>query len=53
KEIYPVIHSMESGNYNQKAKLGCLKATINVGTVRLPLSDLSHEEKEEFLAFFR
>lgn len=53
KEIYPAIHSMESGNYNQKAKLGCLKATINVGTVRLPLSDLSHEEKEEFLAFFR
>lgn len=53
KEIYPAIHSMESGNYNQKAKLGCLKATINVGTVRLPLSDLSLEEKEEFLAFFR
>ena len=53
KEIYPAIHSMESGNYNQKAKLGCLKATIDVGTVRLPLSDLSHEEKEEFLAFFR
>lgn len=53
KEIYPAIHSMESGNYNQKAKLGCLKAIINVGTVRLPLSDLSLEEKEEFLAFFR
>lgn len=53
KEIYPAIHSMESGNYNQKAKLGCLKATIDVGTVRLPLSDLSHEEKEEFLTFFR
>ncbi|WP_077928955.1 4-hydroxy-tetrahydrodipicolinate synthase [Wohlfahrtiimonas populi] len=53
KEIYPAIHSMESGNYNQKAKLGCLKATIDVGTVRLPLSDLSHEEKEEFLKFFR
>lgn len=53
KEIYPATHSMESGNYNQKAKLGCLKATIDVGTVRLPLSDLSIEEKEEFLAFFR
>lgn len=53
KEIYPAIHSMESGNYNQKAKLGCLKATLDVGTVRLPLSDLSKAEQEEFLAFFR
>lgn len=53
KEIYPAIHSMESGNYNQKAKLGCLQATLDVGTVRLPLSDLSQAEQEEFLAFFR
>lgn len=52
-EIYPAIHSMESSNYNQKAKLGCLKATLNVGTVRLPLSDLSQTEKDEFLAFFQ
>jgi len=52
RDIYPAIHSMESGNYNQKAKLGCLKGEIKVGTVRLPLSDLSEEEKEEFLAFF-
>lgn len=53
KEIYPAIHSMESGNYNQKAKLGCLKATLSVGKVRLPLSDLSDEERDAFLAFFR
>ncbi|OYQ80463.1 4-hydroxy-tetrahydrodipicolinate synthase [Wohlfahrtiimonas chitiniclastica] len=53
KKIYPAIHSMESGNYNQKAKLGCLKATLDVGTVRLPLSDISQAEQEEFLAFFR
>ncbi|MFE6135954.1 4-hydroxy-tetrahydrodipicolinate synthase [Bacillus sp. NPDC057893] len=52
REIHPAIHSMESGNYNQKAKLGCLKGEINVGAVRLPLSDLSEEEKVEFIAFF-
>ncbi|KXH80717.1 4-hydroxy-tetrahydrodipicolinate synthase [Sporosarcina sp. HYO08] len=52
-DIYPAIHSMESGNYNQKAKLGCLKGEIHVGTVRQPLSDLSEEEKEEFLSFFK
>lgn len=51
--IYPVIYSMESGNYNQKAKLGCLKGTLNVGAVRLPLSDLSAVEKAEFQAFFK
>ena len=52
-EIYPAIQSMESGNYNQKAKLGCLKGTFPVGKVRLPLSDLSSAEKEAFLTFFR
>ncbi|MFB7156358.1 4-hydroxy-tetrahydrodipicolinate synthase [Lysinibacillus sp. NPDC056232] len=52
RDIYPAIHSMESGNYNQKAKLGCLKGEINVGSVRLPLSDLSEVGKAEFLAFF-
>lgn len=53
KEIYPIIYSMESGNYNQKAKLGCLKGKISVGKVRLPLSDLSKEEAAEFLNFFK
>lgn len=50
--IYPAIYSMESGNYNQKAKLGCLKGQINVGSVRPPLSKLSAQEADEFLAFF-
>lgn len=52
-QIYPAIYSMESGNYNQKAKLGCLNATLDVGKVRIPLSDLSQEERDEFLAFFK
>ncbi|MCL1694376.1 4-hydroxy-tetrahydrodipicolinate synthase [Lysinibacillus sp. BPa_S21] len=51
-DIYPAIHSMESGYYNQKAKLGCMKGEFNVGTVRLPLFDLTEDEKAEFLAFF-
>ena len=49
-EIYPVIHSMESGNYNQKAKVGCLKGTVDVGAVRVPLTPMSGSEKSEFLA---
>ncbi|MEH8020819.1 4-hydroxy-tetrahydrodipicolinate synthase [Rheinheimera metallidurans] len=53
RAIYPAIYSMESGNYNQKAKLGCLKGTINVGTVRLPLSELSVADAAEFSAFFK
>lgn len=51
-DIYPAIYSMESGNYNQKAKLGCLKGTLNVGSVRLPLCPLSTKEANEFMAFF-
>lgn len=53
REIYPAIYSMESGNYNQKAKLGCLKGTMDVGTVRLPLSELPEEEAAEFKKFFK
>ncbi|WP_019671841.1 4-hydroxy-tetrahydrodipicolinate synthase [Psychrobacter lutiphocae] len=49
-DIYPAIHSMESGNYNQKAKAGCLKGTVNVGDVRLPLVAMSKEETDEFLS---
>ncbi|WP_367105978.1 4-hydroxy-tetrahydrodipicolinate synthase [uncultured Psychrobacter sp.] len=49
-EIYPAIHSMESGNYNQKAKAGCLKGTIDVGSVRVPLTDMPADEKAAFLA---
>lgn len=49
-EIYPAIHSMESGNYNQKAKAGCLNGNIDVGSVRVPLTDMAEDEKSEFLA---
>ncbi|WP_352288541.1 4-hydroxy-tetrahydrodipicolinate synthase [Psychrobacter sp. GW64-MNA-CIBAN-0177] len=49
-EIYPAIHSMESGNYNQKAKAGCLKGSMDVGSVRVPLTDMPEDEKAEFLA---
>lgn len=48
-EIYPAIHSMESGNYNQKAKAGCLKGSVDVGSVRVPLTDMPADEKSEFL----
>lgn len=48
-QIYPVIHSMESGDYNQKAKLGCVKGTIAVGGVRTPLANLGEADKTEFL----
>lgn len=49
-KIYPAICSMESGDYNQKAKIGCLKGTVDVGGVRLPLVDISNEDKQEFLS---
>ena len=49
-KIYPAIHSMEAGNYNQKAKAGCLKGSINVGSVRVPLTDMPADEKSDFLA---
>ncbi len=48
--MYPVIQAMESGDYNQKAKIGCLRHGIDVGTVRLPLLPLSNEDAQEFKA---
>ena len=48
-QIYPVIHSMESGDYNQKAKLGCVKGSVKVGGVRTPLANLNEADKAEFL----
>lgn len=48
-EIYPAIHSMESDNYNQKAKAGCLKGSVDVGSVRVPLTDMPTDEKSAFL----
>ncbi|QCJ70282.1 4-hydroxy-tetrahydrodipicolinate synthase [Providencia heimbachae] len=52
-EIYPAIYSMESGNYNQKAKAGCLKGTFNVGPVRLPLSNMTEQERNAFLSLIK
>ena len=49
-DIYPAIHSMESGNYNQKAKAGCLKGSMDVGSVRVPLTAMPDDEKAAFLA---
>lgn len=49
-DMYPAIHSMESGNYNQKAKAGCLKGSVEVGSVRVPLTAMPEDEKAEFLA---
>ncbi|MBE0406455.1 4-hydroxy-tetrahydrodipicolinate synthase [Psychrobacter sp. AOP22-C1-22] len=49
-DMYPAIHSMESGNYNQKAKAGCLKGSMEVGSVRVPLTAMPEDEKAEFLA---
>lgn len=51
--IYPALHSMESGDYNQKAKIGCLRGTLSAGKVRLPLHNLSEQEKQEFLALLK
>lgn len=51
--IYPALHSMESGNYNQKAKIGCLRGTLSAGQVRLPLHNLSEQEKTEFLSLLK
>ncbi|MCY1515397.1 4-hydroxy-tetrahydrodipicolinate synthase [compost metagenome] len=48
--MYPVIQAMESGDYNQKAKLGCRRHGVDAGTVRLPLAPLSAEDERAFLA---
>lgn len=49
-KMYPAIYSMESADYNQKAKLGCIRHDIDAGKVRLPLVDLTEADREEFLA---
>lgn len=49
-KMYPAIYSMESADYNQKAKLGCTRHDIDAGKVRLPLVDLSEADKTTFLA---
>lgn len=42
------IQAMESGGYNQKAKLGCLRHNIDAGNVRLPLLPLPKEDVSSF-----
>ena len=51
--MLPAIAAMESGNYNQKAKIGCLRGSFDAGNVRLPLANLSESEKQEFLALLK
>lgn len=46
--MYPALHSMESGDYNQKAKAGCLNGTLDAGDVRLPLAPLDAAAKQAF-----
>lgn len=46
--MYPVIQSMEAGDYNQKAKFGCYRHGIDAGEVRLPLVPMSKQVKDEF-----
>ncbi|MBY6307916.1 4-hydroxy-tetrahydrodipicolinate synthase [Alcaligenes faecalis] len=48
--MLPAIAAMESGNYNQKAKLGCVRHGIDVGSVRLPLLPVDAQERDAFLA---
>jgi 4-hydroxy-tetrahydrodipicolinate synthase len=48
--MYPVIQAMESGDYNQKAKLGCLRHGVDAGTVRVPLAPLSGADQQAFRA---
>ena len=48
--MYPVIQAMESGDYNQKAKLGCRRHGVDAGTVRTPLAPLSTADEQAFLA---
>lgn len=46
--MLPSIQAMESGDYNQKAKLGCRRHGIDVGPVRQPLLPLSETDAQAF-----
>lgn len=52
-DLYPALHSMESGDYNQKAKIGCLNGTKPAGKVRLPLHNLTMQDAAEFTALLK
>jgi 4-hydroxy-tetrahydrodipicolinate synthase len=53
RAMYPALHSMESGDYNQKAKAGCLNGTLDAGDVRLPLAPLDAATKQAFRELIR
>ncbi|WHZ19809.1 MAG: 4-hydroxy-tetrahydrodipicolinate synthase [Rhodanobacteraceae bacterium] len=53
RAMYPALHSMESGDYNQKAKAGCLNGTLDAGDVRLPLAPLDAAAKQAFRELVR
>jgi 4-hydroxy-tetrahydrodipicolinate synthase len=53
RRMYPALHSMESGDYNQKAKAGCLNATVDAGDVRSPLAPLVEAAKAAFRELVR
>ncbi|MDS1142233.1 4-hydroxy-tetrahydrodipicolinate synthase [Pusillimonas sp. SM2304] len=46
--MLPVIQAMESGDYNQKAKLGCRRHGIDAGPVRQPLLPLPDADAQDF-----
>lgn len=48
--MLPVIQAMESGDYNQKAKLGCRRHGIDAGPVRQPLLPLGAADADAFNA---
>lgn len=48
RRLYPALHSMEAGDYNQKAKAGCLNGSLDAGDVRLPLAPLDAAAKQDF-----
>src|SRR3546814_18701187 len=48
--MYPVIQAMESGDYRQKAKMGCRRHGVDAGGSRLPLSPFTDAVAEAYIA---
>jgi 4-hydroxy-tetrahydrodipicolinate synthase len=48
--ILPWVQNMESGSYNQKAKLGLLHQGLPTGPVRQPLLPLEEDTAAELIA---
>lgn len=49
RAMLPAIQDMEDGDYNQKAKLGCIRHGVDVGQVRLPLRPVSDADAKSFV----